>query len=86
MRIVPVALKTDFWGNGKYIRPFGSIDVTRKARFKFGQPRSVDGKGKQTHAEIVQFVHNQLREWERLERPMETAEQQVFVPSERPLV
>lgn len=85
VRVVPVALKTDFWGNGRTIRPFGRIDVSRTARFKFGEPRSVEGNGKETHAEIVQFVHSQLREWERLERRTEAAEQPVLIPSERPL-
>ncbi|MBI3394555.1 MAG: 1-acyl-sn-glycerol-3-phosphate acyltransferase [Spirochaetia bacterium] len=68
VRIVPVALKTDFWGNGRYIRPFGKINVQKTARFKFGPARDVVGNGKETHAQIVDFVSGHLKEWGRVER------------------
>lgn len=61
--IVPVALKTDFWGNGRLIRPFGPIDCSREAKFKFGAPVRVEGSGKDAHAEVLSFILRHLAEW-----------------------
>lgn len=53
-RIIPVALITDAWGNGKIIKDFGKIYPAKKVIFKFGEPVSVDG-GKSQES-IIDFI------------------------------
>ena len=36
--VVPIALKTDFWGNGKMIKELGPLDHNKHIHFKFGDP------------------------------------------------
>jgi 1-acyl-sn-glycerol-3-phosphate acyltransferase len=61
--IVPIALKTDAWGNGKWIKDFGKIDPTKSVRFCFGNPVYIKGNGKQEHETIINFIQNKLRSW-----------------------
>ncbi|MBI5141150.1 MAG: 1-acyl-sn-glycerol-3-phosphate acyltransferase [Nitrospirae bacterium] len=61
--VVPVALKTDAWGNGKLLRDFGPVDPASPVRIAFGQAMSVQGRGTEEHAEIMKFISSHLREW-----------------------
>jgi len=62
--IVPLALRTDFWSNGRVIKDFGPIDATRGIKFAFGPPMAVDARTqKQVHAEVVDFISRHLTEW-----------------------
>ncbi len=42
--VVPVAIKTDFWGNGKWIKELGPIDSKKHIYIKFGEPFNSNGK------------------------------------------
>lgn len=61
--IVPIALKTDAWGNGKYLKDFGKIRPSSKVHFAFGKPLWVKNRGREEHEEIVQFISDKLTEW-----------------------
>jgi 1-acyl-sn-glycerol-3-phosphate acyltransferase len=61
--IVPLALKTDCWQNGKKIKDFGRLDVTRTAHFAFGEPMTVEGKGDAEHAIVNAFITERLSKW-----------------------
>ena len=61
--IVPLALRTDAWGNGKYLKDFGSIDPSKPVHFAFGEPMRVHGRGAEEHEAIRQFIEGKLREW-----------------------
>ncbi len=37
VKVVPIALKTDFWGNGKLIKEIGPIDCHKPIYIKFGE-------------------------------------------------
>ena len=63
VEIVPVAIKTDFWGNGKWIKEIGPIDRHKTIHIKFGDPFLVTGNGKQENQKIVDFIQDSLREW-----------------------
>jgi len=56
--IVPVALKTDFWGNGKWVRDFGAINREKRIHFVFGPPLEINGNEKEVHAECTRFISN----------------------------
>lgn len=62
--VVPVALKTDAWGNGRYLKDFGKMDPSKKVRFAFGEPMRVRGRGAEEHAEVIRFIISRLKEWE----------------------
>jgi len=61
--IVPVALKTDFQGNGRLIKDMGPVYPDKKMHIKFGKPMIVEGTGKKTHGEIIQFISNNIGQW-----------------------
>ena len=61
--IVPVALKTDYWGNGKIIKELGPIDHKKTIFIKFGEPFMVSGSGKEDNNKIINFIQSSLEEW-----------------------
>jgi 1-acyl-sn-glycerol-3-phosphate acyltransferase len=61
--VMPVAVKTDFWENGKYLKDLGAIKRNRPIHMVFGQPFSVQGTGKEDHQKIIDFIVSHLQEW-----------------------
>lgn len=61
--MIPVALKTDAWGNGKYLKDFGKIDPSRKVHFAFGKPLWIKDRGADEHSEVIEFISGKLKEW-----------------------
>jgi 1-acyl-sn-glycerol-3-phosphate acyltransferase len=63
VEVVPIALKTDFWGNGKLVKELGPLDSKKPIQIKFGEPFRVSGNGKEDHLKIIQFIKDSLEEW-----------------------
>jgi 1-acyl-sn-glycerol-3-phosphate acyltransferase len=61
--VVPFALKTDAWGNGRYLKDYGKIDPTKKVYIAFGKPLRIKDRGAEEHQQIVQFVTARLSAW-----------------------
>jgi 1-acyl-sn-glycerol-3-phosphate acyltransferase len=61
--VVPVALKTDFWGNGKWIKELGPLDSRKPIHIKFGEPMRITGTGKEENQQIIKFIQASLEEW-----------------------
>lgn len=61
--VVPLALVTDAWGNGTLLKDFGSIDATKPVRFSFGEPIRIEGRGKEEHQAVMQYISNKLAAW-----------------------
>ncbi len=61
--VVPVAIKTDFQRNGKWIKDMGPIDPRKTLHFKFGEPLTVEGKGRKTHQQVIDFIAENLLAW-----------------------
>ena len=61
--VIPVAIKTDFQGNGKLIKDMGPIDPSKMLYFKFGEPIAVEGKGREAHQYVVEFISENLKAW-----------------------
>jgi 1-acyl-sn-glycerol-3-phosphate acyltransferase len=61
--IVPIALKTDWWGNGKLIKELGPIDRHKHIHIKFGEPMKISGNGKEENQKIIDFIKTSLEEW-----------------------
>ncbi|MDH7515945.1 MAG: lysophospholipid acyltransferase family protein [Bacteroidota bacterium] len=61
--VVPVALRTDAWGNGSLIKDFGRIDPRIPLRIVFAPPMGITGNGKREHERILAFIEEHLRRW-----------------------
>jgi 1-acyl-sn-glycerol-3-phosphate acyltransferase len=62
--LVPLALKTDAWGNGRILKDFGRLDPSLPVHFRFGAPIAAEGKGAAAQEATVRFIREALGEWE----------------------
>lgn len=67
--IVPIALLTDAWANGTWLKDFGRIDPSKHVHVCFGEPMAVDGQGRQEHERVIEFIQTKLREWSDRRQP-----------------
>jgi 1-acyl-sn-glycerol-3-phosphate acyltransferase len=63
VKVIPVAIKTDFWGNGKFLKDFGPIHRSKHIFMVFGQPFTIQGSGKEEHKRTIDFIQAHLNEW-----------------------
>ena len=61
--VIPVAIKTDFWGNAKFLKAFGPINRNLPIHMDFGKPFHVEGTGKEEHNRIIDFISSRLTDW-----------------------
>lgn len=61
--VVPVALKTDYWGNSPLFRGFGPVHRDRPVMIEFGAAIPVSGRGKAEHEAVLAFIEGRLRAW-----------------------
>lgn len=61
--VLPMALKTDAWRNGRFLKDFGKIDCSKKVCFAFGKPMQVEGKGNEQHEAVIEFIGDKLQHW-----------------------
>lgn len=61
--VIPVALRTDFWKNGKIIKDLGPLNREAPVMLSFGEPFSIEGNGKEEQKRIIGFIAANLREW-----------------------
>jgi 1-acyl-sn-glycerol-3-phosphate acyltransferase len=62
--VVPIALKTDAWGTGSFIKDYGKIHPGKPVHITFGDPVEIKDRGNEEHAAIIEFISSRLREWE----------------------
>ena len=63
VKVVPVALKTDFWGTGKLIKEVGPIYPEKDIYFRFGEPFIPEGPGKVGNQKVIDFIQDSLNKW-----------------------
>ena len=63
VRVIPVAVKTDFWQNGRRLRDFGPLDRRQPIYLAFGRPLSAAANGRDAHRAVVEFISERLAEW-----------------------
>lgn len=61
--VVPFALKTDAWQNGKRLKDFGRIDPSVPVYFHFGSPFYITAKDTEENARIISFIEKCLQGW-----------------------
>lgn len=62
-QVVPLALKTDLWKPGRWIKDLGAIDPRQTVRVEFGEPFYVQGQGKEEHDRVFRFIESRLAQW-----------------------
>ncbi len=62
--IVPVAIKTDFWGNGNLLKDIGPINRNKPVHMSFGRSMKIRGNGKAEHKKITEYIIQHLRKWD----------------------
>jgi 1-acyl-sn-glycerol-3-phosphate acyltransferase len=63
VQVMPVAIKTDYWGNGRYLKDIGPIDRKKPIHILFGEPMNITGTGKEEHKRIIDFIISNLKQW-----------------------
>ncbi|MCK4631534.1 MAG: 1-acyl-sn-glycerol-3-phosphate acyltransferase [Bacteroidales bacterium] len=63
VQVVPVAIKTDYWGKGKFIKALGPIYPEKTIYMTFEKPIHIQGTGKEEHKKIIDFILSKLEEW-----------------------
>ncbi|HNA79553.1 MAG TPA: lysophospholipid acyltransferase family protein, partial [Turneriella sp.] len=63
VNILPVALKTDFWSNGRILKGFGPLKRRRRIHIAFGEAMPVEKKEKETHQKIIEFISSKFAAW-----------------------
>ena len=63
VQVIPVAIKTDFWGKGKLISELGPIYPEKTIYMTFEKPMHIQGTGKEEHKKIVEFISGKMKEW-----------------------
>jgi 1-acyl-sn-glycerol-3-phosphate acyltransferase len=61
--VLPLALKTDAWTNGRLIKDLGRIHPEVSTHFAFDAPITVQGNGKEEHQQIIEFISAKLKSW-----------------------
>ncbi|MBU0544163.1 MAG: 1-acyl-sn-glycerol-3-phosphate acyltransferase [Proteobacteria bacterium] len=61
--VVPVALKTDFQGNGTFIKDMGPVEPDKTIFVEFGVPLQLKDNDSETHRKIVRFIVNNIKKW-----------------------
>ncbi|MFP4205951.1 MAG: lysophospholipid acyltransferase family protein [Spirochaetaceae bacterium] len=64
VRALPVAVKSDFWGERGLLRGFGPVRPERSIHIRFGEPFAVSGRGRKEHERVVGFIESALAEWQ----------------------
>lgn len=61
--VIPVAIKTDFWGNGRYTNYLGPIRRWKPIHIAFGKQFTVIGSGKEEHQKVIEWIQSHLEQW-----------------------
>ncbi|MFH0726279.1 MAG: lysophospholipid acyltransferase family protein [Pseudomonadota bacterium] len=61
--VVPLALKTDFQANGRFIKEMGRVYPQKTVHIKFGRPLPVTGNGQKTQQAVIEFIEENLLRW-----------------------
>jgi 1-acyl-sn-glycerol-3-phosphate acyltransferase len=61
--LIPVAIKTDFWDNGRLVRDIGPIRRERPVHVEFGAPLGPGAPARDTHPKVLDFISQRILAW-----------------------
>ena len=59
--VLPIAIRSDFLSNGKFLKDFGTVNPRNPIRIAFGEPLCI--KRENIHNEVKDFIKNKLISW-----------------------
>lgn len=62
-KVIPIAIKTDFWGNGSIVKDLGPLDRSKPIYMDFGKAIELSGSGKKDNQKIIDFIQKRLEKW-----------------------
>ena len=62
-RLIPLALKTDFWSNGLLVRPMGRLRPVRTIHMAFGSALDPGMAPDELHDRTIRHIRDHLRDW-----------------------
>lgn len=63
VQLIPVALKTDFWVPGRFLRDLGRVFPHRDVHVAFGPAINCNGNSRDAHRKTTEFITRKLTEW-----------------------
>jgi 1-acyl-sn-glycerol-3-phosphate acyltransferase len=66
VKIVPMAIRTDFWENGRVVKDLGINRRKKPVFIKFGEPMEVGSSGKEAHQFVLDFIKQNLDQWKHI--------------------
>lgn len=63
VKVVPMALKTNAWSNGKWLKDYGPFLPEEPVRFRFGAALEVEGNGREANEAVMAHIETALRDW-----------------------
>lgn len=63
VNVIPIALKTDFWGNGRFLKEWGPLRRKNPLYFSFGAPIPISEGTKQVHAKVLDYIQQKMNQW-----------------------
>ncbi len=61
--VIPLALKTNAWSNGKKFKDFGPFLPHEDVHFEFGAPIRIDGPDREAHEAVIEFIESRMKKW-----------------------
>lgn len=61
--VVPLALKTNAWSNGRWFKDYGKFLPEEAVRFEFGEPILPGGKDREVQEQVLAFISDRLGRW-----------------------
>lgn len=61
--IVPIAVRSDAWSIGRFVKEFGRINPALPVHFAFGEAIPVSGRGTDAHHAATDFIRARLDAW-----------------------
>ncbi len=62
-QVIPVAIKTDFWSNGKLIKDLGPLRRKEPIHISFGPAMRPSGNGKIEHQKVIDYIRTKSESW-----------------------
>ena len=61
--LIPVAIKSDFWDNGRVIRDIGPLRRERTVHIEFGAPLGPGALAREAHPQVLNFITERILSW-----------------------
>lgn len=61
--VIPLALKTDAWGQGSIVKDIGAISPALPIRYSFGPAVTIEGPGKIEQKTVIDYISSHLNAW-----------------------